>query len=93
MDFPILSIDTKKKEMTGNFYRSGQCYSQSVRRANDPDFAGFSQGQIILHGIYDANDNTGYLTLGTTKDTPEFVCDNLFRVLDLVIILTLITNH
>jgi hypothetical protein len=80
MDFPILSIDTKKKEMMGNFHRSGQCYSQSMRRANDHDFASFSQGQIIPHGIYDVNDNTGYMTLGITKDTSEFVCDNLLRV-------------
>ena len=71
MDFPILSIDTKKKEMTGNFYRPGQCYSQSMRRVNDHDSASFSQGQIIPHGIYDVNDNTGYLTLGTTKDTSQ----------------------
>ena len=80
MDFPILSIDTKKKEMIGNFSRAGQCYSQAMRRANDHDFASFSQGQIIPHGIYDLNDNTGYITLGTTKDTSEFVCDNLLRV-------------
>ena len=80
MNFPILSIDTKKQEMTGNFYRPGQCYSQAMRRVNDHDFAGFSQGQIIPHGIYDINDNTGYVTFGTSKDTSEFVCDNLFRV-------------
>jgi hypothetical protein len=80
MNFPVLSIDTKKKEMTGNFYRPGQCYSQAMRRVNDHDFASFSQGQIIPHGIYDINDNTGYVTFGTSKDTSEFVCDNLFRV-------------
>jgi hypothetical protein len=80
MDFPVLSIDTKKKEMTGNFHRPGQCYSQAMRRVNDPDFASFSDGQVIPHGIYDVNDNTGYITLGTSKDTSEFVCDNLLRV-------------
>jgi hypothetical protein len=80
MNFPVLSIDTKKKEMTGNFYRSGSCYSQSIRRVNDHDFPGFSHGQIIPHGIYDVNTNTGYITLGTSKDTSEFVCDNLLRV-------------
>ena len=80
MNFPILSIDTKKKEMTGNFCRPGQCYSQAMRRVNDHDFASFAEGQIIPHGIYDVNDNTGYVTLGTSKDTSEFVCDNLFRV-------------
>jgi len=80
MNFPILSIDTKKKELLGNFYRPGTCYSQSMRRVNDHDFASFSQGQIIPHGIYDINTNTGYVTLGTSKDTSEFVCDNLRQV-------------
>ena len=80
MNFPVLSIDTKKKEMTGNFHRPGKCYSQAMRRVNDHDFASFSQGQIIPHGIYDVNDNAGYVTLGTSKDTSRFVCDNLFRV-------------
>lgn len=80
MDFPVLSIDTKKKEMIGNFHRSGSCYSQSMRRVNDHDFASFSEGQIVPHGIYDINTNTGYVTLGTAKDTSEFVCDNLYRI-------------
>jgi hypothetical protein len=80
MDFPILSIDTKKKELTGNFYRPGSCWAQAMRRVNDHDFASFSHGQIIPHGIYDINTNTGYITLGTSKDTSEFVCDNLLRV-------------
>jgi hypothetical protein len=80
MDFPILSMDTKKKEMTGSFHRSGSCYSQAMQRVNDHDFASFSEGQIIPHGIYDVNSNTGYITLGTSKDTSEFVCDNLLRV-------------
>jgi hypothetical protein len=80
MNFPILSIDTKKKEMTGNFYRSGKCYSQAMRRVNDHDFSSFSEQQIVPHGIYDVNDNTGYITLGTSKDTSEFVCDNLLLV-------------
>jgi hypothetical protein len=80
MNFPLLSIDTKKKEMLGNFSRPGACYSQNMRRVNDHDFACYSQGQIVPHGIYDVNTNTGYVTLGTSKDTSEFVCENLYRV-------------
>lgn len=80
MNYPILSIDTKKKEMIGNFHRAGSCWSQTMRRVNDHDFASFSQGQVIPHGIYDVNTNTGYITLGTSKDTSEFVCDNLLRI-------------
>ena len=74
---PILSIDTKKKEMLGNFSRPGTAYATGQRRANDHDFLSSSGGQIVPHGIYDVCDNTGYLTLGLSKDTSAFVCDNL----------------
>lgn len=79
-NLPILSIDTKKKEMTGNFYRPGSTYATAMRRVWDHDFASFSPGQIIPHGIYDVNAHTGYMTLGVSKDTSEFVCDNIQRV-------------
>jgi Rhodopirellula transposase DDE domain len=74
---PIISIDTKKKELIGNFSRTGTAYSTGERRGNDHDFLTAASGQIVPHGIYDVNDNTGYVTLGTSKDTSEFVCDNI----------------
>jgi hypothetical protein len=74
---PILSFDTKKKERLGNFDR-GECYyGRDQRRVNDHDFASASLGIVIPHGIYDVVRNHGYITLGTSKDTSEFVCDNL----------------
>lgn len=74
---PVLSIDTKKKELLGNFYRKGQYYDAVPRKVNDHDFKTFASGQVVPHGIYDLADNMGYLSLGTSKDTSEFVCDNL----------------
>lgn len=74
---PILSIDTKKKELLGNFSREGTAYATGERHANDHDFPSVAGGKIVPHGIYDVSDNTGYVTLGTSKDTSEFVCDNL----------------
>ena len=79
-NLPVLSVDTKKKEMLGNFHRAGQCYSTAPRRVNDHDFSSFSDGRIVPHGIYDVNAKRGYMTLGTSSDTSEFVCDNLRRV-------------
>jgi hypothetical protein len=79
-DLPILSIDTKKKELLGNFHRSGSTYSRVAHRVNDHDFLSFADGQLVPHGIYDLGANTGYMTLGTSKDTSEFTCDNLRRV-------------
>lgn len=43
----------------------------------DHDFASFSEGVIIPHGIYDSKRNEAYVTLGTSKDTGEFCCDCL----------------
>ena len=75
--WPVLSMDTKKKEMLGNFYRQGHYYDQQARRVNDHDFNSYADGQIIPHGLYDLADNFGYLTLGSSRDTSAFVCDNL----------------
>lgn len=76
---PIISIDTKKKELLGDFSRAGTAYSKQERHSKDHDFLSAGDGHIIPHGIYDVSDNTGYVTLGTSKDTSEFVCDNLKR--------------
>ena len=77
---PIISIDTKKKEMLGNFKREGKALSNGPLKSLDHDFATFSDGQIVPHGIYDITKNVGYLTLGISHDTSRFVCDNIARV-------------
>ena len=74
---PIISIDTKKKEPIGNFKRQGTVLCTAAPKAFDHDFATFSDGIIVPHGIYDIAHNTGYLTIGTSHDTSEFVCDNI----------------
>jgi len=74
--YPVFSLDSKKKELLGNFHRAGTSYSTISQQVYDHDFVSFAQGKVIPHGIYDLADNKGYLTLGTSKDTSEFVCDN-----------------
>ena len=77
---PIISIDTKKKEMLGNFKREGKALSNGPLKSLDHDFSTFSDGQIVPHGIYDVTRNVGYMTLGISHDTSRFVCDNIARV-------------
>lgn len=60
-DYPVFSIDTKNKELSGNFYRAGTYYGTEPQRVNDHDFPSFSEGKVIPHGIYEVGDNTGYL--------------------------------
>ena len=76
----VISIDTKKKEMLGNFKREGKALSNGPLKSLDHDFSTFSDGQIVPHGIYDVTRNVGYMTLGISHDTSNFVCDNIARV-------------
>jgi hypothetical protein len=74
---PILSVDTKKKEFIGQFYRHGKSYCQDQRKVYDHDFPSLAEGVVVPHGIYDVQKNKGYVSLGKSKDTSEFLCDNL----------------
>lgn len=74
---PIISIDTKKKEFIGNYYRPGHLYSRAEIHTYDHDFNSFAEGVVIPHGIYDVKKNIGYINLGISKDTSEFVCDSI----------------
>lgn len=74
---PRFSIDTKKKEMLGNFYRDGKLYTTKSQVVNDHDFPSNAEGVIIPHGLYDEQYNKCYLTIGKSKDTAEFMADNI----------------
>lgn len=74
---PIISLDTKKKEFLGNFYREGRLYTLEELTTWDHDFNTFAEGVIIPHGIYDLQRNVGYIQIGTSRDTSEFACDSV----------------
>jgi len=74
---PILSIDTKKKEQLGNFYRDGRLFTREAIIVNDHDFASSGAGVIIPHGLYDVERNRGHINLGLSHDTSEFACDSV----------------
>jgi hypothetical protein len=76
-DDPILSMDTKKKEVLGNFSRKGSLYATGVVETLDHDFLSRCGGVVIPHGLYDLKRNLGHLTLGFGHDTSELACDSL----------------
>jgi hypothetical protein len=78
-DNPIVSMDTQKKELIGNFYRAGHLLTQGVIKTFDQDFPSFASGVIIPHGLYDVKRNEGHVNLGTSHDTGEFACDSIER--------------
>jgi transposase len=73
---PIISLDSKKKEHLGNFYRDGHLYTLEEIQTWDHDFKSQATGIIIPHSLYDVRLNIGYIQLGTSHDTSEFACDS-----------------
>ncbi len=74
---PVISIDTKKKEMLGNFYRDGVTDAIDPTIVNDHDFASASNGKVIPHGIYDVAKNQASVHLNSSKDTSQLACDSM----------------
>ena len=78
---PVISIDTKKKELVGNFKNNGSEYrkEKDPRQVLDHDFALPELGKIAPYGIYVVNNNTGFMNLGTDHDTSEFAAESICR--------------
>lgn len=75
----VISMDAKKKEQLGQFYRAGKVYCSGSVVCNDHDFASQASGKVAPFGIYDGQLNEGYLFLGQSADTPDFVADCLYE--------------
>ncbi len=71
---PICSMDSKKKESLGNYYRNGHLYTRAEVQTWDHDFKSMAEGVVIPHSLYDPIKNKGHITIGTSKDTSEFAC-------------------
>ena len=76
-DLPVLSIDTKKKEFLGPMFRAGTSYCAASLAVYDHDYPSLATGVVIPHGLFDVRRNRGYISLGCSRDTSEFLCDNL----------------
>lgn len=78
---PIISVDTKKKELVGNFKNNGQEW----RPKGEPedvfiyDFPIKGLGRAIPYGIYDQGLNKGWVSVGTDNDTAEFAVETIRR--------------
>jgi hypothetical protein len=69
---PIISVDTKKKELIGDFKNAGQLWCQHPIEVNVHDFPGDALGRAVPYGIYDLQQNEGAVYVGMSADTPEF---------------------
>jgi len=78
---PVVSVDTKKKEKIGNFKNNGCEYrpKKQPRKVLDHDFPIKELGKIAPYGIYNVNNNTGFVNVGTSHDTSEFAVESISR--------------
>jgi hypothetical protein len=72
---PVLSMDTKRREILGQYARPGRLLSSRRLPAWDHDFPTHSPGIVIPHGLFDLQLNEGYMHLGVSHDTSEFAAD------------------
>lgn len=77
--WPVLSIDTKKKELLGQFERAGQAWTNGRLQAWDHDFPSSSWGKVIPYGVYDVAANEALVYLAQGADTGELACDAIRR--------------
>ena len=75
---PMLSIDTKKKEVLGQLTRNQPVLTKDgAVETFDHDYSYLGVGKAIPHGIFDIKENKGYISLGNSHETAQFVVDNL----------------
>jgi hypothetical protein len=72
LGLPVISVDTKKKELVGNFKNAGRCWRRQDRDVLDHDYPTWALGRAIPVGVYDLAYNDGFVLVGTSHDTPAF---------------------
>jgi len=83
---PIVSVDTKKKELVGQFKNGGREYQPSGRpeEVNVHDFPDKELGKAIPYGVYDVSADTGWVSVGADHDTSAFAVQTLRRWWDTI---------
>ena len=78
---PVISVDTKKKELLGGFKNNGSEYrkEKDPRMVLDHDFEIKELGRIVPYDVYIVNDNTGFVNLGTNNDTSDFAGESILQ--------------
>jgi DDE family transposase len=74
---PTISVDSKKRELIGNFKNTGAKWDRSPVLVNDHDFRSDASGVGISYGIYDPPHNRGTVCVGISHDTPAFAAHSI----------------
>lgn len=78
-DWPVISVDTKKKENIGNYANRGKEYRKKGKpqKVKTYDFVDKKLGKVAPYGIYDLSKNEGFVNVGISSDTAEFAVNSI----------------
>ncbi|HLC98211.1 MAG TPA: ISAzo13 family transposase [Candidatus Nanoarchaeia archaeon] len=78
-NMPVISVDTKKKELVGNFKNNGRKWQKKgkAEMVNVYDFEYLAKGKAIPYGIYEVLKNHGFVNVGISHDTSEFAVESI----------------
>jgi hypothetical protein len=76
---PMISVDTKQKELIGNFKNAGQAWCHHPEEVNVHDFPSDALARAVPYGIYDVSKQLGSVYVGLSADTPEFAVAAIAR--------------
>ena len=76
---PIISVDSKKKELIGDYRNNGRVWCREAEEVNEHDFPDAAECRAVPFGIYDVTRNKGYVVVGTSNNTPEFAVNAIAR--------------
>jgi transposase len=76
---PVISVDTKKKELIGNFRNPGRLWCRQPPEVDEHSFPSQAEGVAVPFGVYDLGKNRGYVVVGTSHNTPEFAVSVIAR--------------
>jgi len=76
---PVISVDTKKKELVGNFKNGGRKWMKKgeAEMVNVYDFLTLGKGKAIPYGIYEVIKNNGFVNVGMSHDTSKFAVESI----------------
>jgi hypothetical protein len=70
--WPIISVDTKEKELIGNFRNNGKVWCKKAEEVDEHDFPSAAECRAVPFGVYEPIRNRGHVYVGVSNDTPEF---------------------
>jgi transposase len=76
---PMISVDTKKKELIGNFRSKGRTWCRKAPEVDEHGFPSQAECLAVPYGVYDMTRNTGYVVVGLSHNTPEFAVSTIAR--------------